>query len=87
MNCLSWAETLPYRVGEPKITASAQTMSSGSASGRSFVASALAAHAGLESIAACGASSRTFRSRTCAPASVAAVAMASAMRAMVPVEE
>lgn len=51
------------------------------------VAFALAAQAGLESMAACGASSTVLRSRTSAPAFSALSAMALAMVATVPVAE
>lgn len=79
--------TLPYRVGEPKITASAQTMSSPVASGMSAVASACAAHAGLDSMAARGASSVARRNRTSAPARSALSAISFASAWTVPVDE
>lgn len=52
-----------------------------------MVALACSAQAGLESMAACGASSATLRSRTCAPACSASPAMALAIVETVPVEE
>lgn len=68
MNCLSWLETLPQRVGVPKSTASAQTMSSAVAVGSFFVRSKCWLQAALEAIASSGASSATCRTRTSAPA-------------------
>src|SRR2546421_332330 len=60
MNCLSWLAMLPKRVGEPKITASAQRMSSAVASA-TYCASAawlaqpaLAAIASVTSVASAG---------------------------------
>lgn len=87
MNCLSWEVTLPKRVGVPKTTASAQIMSSGWASGMSAVACTLAAQAGVESMAACGASSWALRSRTSAPAASELRVISLAMVATVPVLE
>jgi hypothetical protein len=87
MNCFSWAETLPKRVGVPNSTASAHSMSSGVASGTPAVAAWLSAQAGLDSMADCGASSAALTSRTSAPAFRAASRSSRASSAVVPVEE
>jgi hypothetical protein len=78
---------LPNRVGDPKITPSAQTTSSGVATGTSRVASACACQAGFEAIAAAGASSATLCNRTSAPASRAPAVIDCASSWTVPVAE
>jgi hypothetical protein len=62
-------------------------MSPAVASGISAVASRFAFQSGLESIASCGASSRTLRNRTSAPAFSACCAITRASSAIVPVDE
>lgn len=87
MNCLSCAETLPKRVGVPKITASAQSTSSGVATGMPALSAAWAAHASLEAIAASGASSAALSNRTSAPAFSAVSLISFAILALKPVDE
>jgi hypothetical protein len=85
MNCLSWAEGRPNRVGVPNTKPSAHSMSSKVASGTSRSASMCAPQAGLPAIASGPASSRTLRSRVCAPASRAPCSTACAMAQVLPV--
>lgn len=87
MNCLSCEETLPKRVGVPKITASAHSTSSGVATAMWAVAVWLAAQAGLESMAACGASSAALSRRTSAPDLMPTSCSSLAISVMVPVAE
>ena len=87
MNCLSRLATLPYRVGVPNSTASAQTTSSAEAFGSFLVRSKCWLQAAFAAIASGGASSRTCRRRTSAPAFSPASASRSAMACSVPVEE
>lgn len=85
MNCFSCAATMPYRVGAPRITTSAQARSSTIASGTSWVSRRCACQPELERIASSGANSRTLRRRTSAPASPAASHTAWAIWYVMPV--